>query len=275
MKEKKLLINKLTDYYFDKNNQNSNLLITPNVAKDFINHLLCIIIPEFYGKKFKNKKFVNSELNKIYKKLMLILGKNNSAKKTDQLIFSFFAALPEVERLLALDAKALFEEDPAAESLEEVIICYPGFLALSIFRVAHEFYKLKVPVFLRLLTEYAHQLTGIDIHPGATIGESFVIDHGTGIVIGRTTIIGNHVKIFQGVTLGALSVSKKLGNSKRHPTIEDRCVIYSNATILGGQTVVGENSIIGGNVWLTKSVPPFSLVHQLNEIKLLTKRKKA
>ncbi len=274
MKQKKQLLNKLTDYYFEKSNQNSNLLVTPNMAKDFINHLLGIIIPQFNGKKFKNKRAVNLELNTIYKKLLVILSKTQKTKEVDEIILNFFVSLTEIERLLVQDAEALFREDPAAESLEEVIICYPGFLALSIYRVAHVFYKLNVPVFPRLLTEYAHQLTGIDIHPGATIGESFVIDHGTGIVIGQTTIIGNHVKIFQGVTLGALSVKKTLENSKRHPTIGDHCVIYSNATILGGQTVIGENSVIGGNVWLTKSVPPFSLVHQLNETKLLTKKQK-
>jgi serine O-acetyltransferase len=161
-----------------------------------------------------------------------------------------------------LDAEAINLGDPAAESLDEVILAYPGFSAIAIHRLAHALHGLRVPIFPRLLGELAHQMTGIDIHPGATIGSSFAIDHGTGIVIGESAVIGNNVKIYQGVTLGALSVKKSLARSKRHPTIEDNVVIYAQAVILGGDTVIGHDSVIGGNVWLTHSVPPYSHVQQ-------------
>ena len=158
--------------------------------------------------------------------------------------------------------------DPAAKTLGEVILCYPGLFAITAYRLAHFFYQKNISILPRLICELAHEKTGIDIHPGASIGESFFIDHGTGIVIGETAVIGNHVKIYQGVTLGALSVEKSFAEKKRHPTIKDYCVIYSHATILGGETVVGEHSIIGGNVWMTKSVPAYSLVYHKSEVKL-------
>ncbi|MGA7720880.1 MAG: serine acetyltransferase [Ignavibacteriaceae bacterium] len=179
---------------------------------------------------------------------------------------SFINALPEVHRKLLLDAEAILSGDPAAESIDEVILAYPGFFAIAIYRLAHEFYKLNVPVFPRLLTEYAHEKTAIDIHPGAAIGELFAIDHGTGIVIGESVIIGNNVKIYQGVTLGALSVDKKMAKSKRHPTLEDNVVVYAHAVILGGNTVVGHHSIIGGNVWMVSSVPPYSVVYHERDL---------
>lgn len=172
----------------------------------------------------------------------------------------FIKGIPNLFCNLKKDAEAIFNNDPAAKSLNEVYLAYPGFFAISIFRMAKEFNSLGLPLIPRLMTEYAHQLTGIDIHPGATIGESFFIDHGTGVVIGETVIIHNNVKIFQGVTLGALKVKKNLINSKRHPTIEDNVIIYANATILGGTTVIGQNSIIGGNVWVTTSVAKNSIV---------------
>ena len=171
-----------------------------------------------------------------------------------------------------MDAEAIYQGDPAAESVDEVISAYPGFYAIAIFRIAHEFYKLNVPIFPRILTENAHQRTGIDIHPGATVGERFFIDHGSGIVIGETTVIGDDVKIYQGVTLGALSVDKTLASSKRHPTIEHNVVLYSNATILGGSTVIGHDSVIGGNVWLTESVPPYSVVYHKSEVRVRSSR---
>ena len=183
---------------------------------------------------------------------------------------AFFSRLPEIHNKLWLDAEAIYHGDPAAESIEEVVLAYPGFLAIAIYRIAHEFYLLEVPIFPRLLTEYAHQLTGIDIHPGARIGTPFFIDHGTGIVIGETTIIGNNVKIYQGVTLGALSVDKSLANTKRHPTIEDNVIIYAQAVILGGDTAIGHDSVVGGNSWLTRSVPPFSFVYTETKINVRT-----
>jgi serine O-acetyltransferase len=174
---------------------------------------------------------------------------------------AFFLQLPEIYRLLNTDIEAILHGDPAAKSEFEVIRAYPGFYALGFYRVAHALLELEVPLIPRILTECAHSKTGIDIHPGAQIGEYFHVDHGTGIVIGETTIIGDHVKIYQGVTLGALSVEKAMANTKRHPTIEDHVILYSNATILGGDTVVGHHSVIGGNVWLTHSVPAGSLVY--------------
>jgi serine O-acetyltransferase len=168
--------------------------------------------------------------------------------------------LPAIKKLMDTDIRAAYEGDPAAKGYDEIIFSYPGLLAISIYRLANLLHKHKVPVIPRIMTEHAHSLTGIDIHPGATIGESFFIDHGTGVVIGETTEIGHHVRLYQGVTLGALSLPKDAGDQfrykKRHPTIEDDVIIYSNTTILGGETVIGARSVIGGNIWITESVPP-------------------
>jgi serine O-acetyltransferase len=180
----------------------------------------------------------------------------------------FWKGIPEITKTLDLDALAAFNGDPAAYSVEEIVTCYPGFYAICIHRIAHELWIKKVPLLPRLLTEYAHEKTGIDIHPGAKISESFFIDHGTGVVIGETSIIGKNVKIYQGVTLGALSVKKNLQSSKRHPTIEDDVVIYANTTILGGDTIIGKASVIGGNVWLTESVVAKSVVFNKIESEL-------
>jgi len=175
-----------------------------------------------------------------------------------QSALAFIKSLPQVVMTLTTDIRATLSGDPASKSPDEIIFCYPGLLATLIFRMAHELYLLNIPTIPRIMTEYAHSLTGIDIHPGATIGSGFFIDHGTGVVIGETTIIGKNVRIYQGVTLGALSLPRdageKMRNTKRHPTIEDNVVVYSNTTILGGKTVIGEGSIIGGNIWLTESV---------------------
>lgn len=173
--------------------------------------------------------------------------------------------IPEIRRLLDLDVKAAFDGDPAAKSYHEIILSYPGLFAIAVYRLAHELWELGVPLLPRMMTEYAHAETGIDIHPGARIGESFFMDHGTGVIIGETTIIGRHVKLYQGVTLGAFSFPKDacgqlIRGQKRHPTIEDDVTIYAHATLLGGQTVVGRGSTIGGNVWLTEPVPPHSFV---------------
>lgn len=173
------------------------------------------------------------------------------AEKTS---IALIEAIPEIRRLARLDAIAAFNGDPAAKSGDEVIVSYPGLQAITVYRIAHFLHKCGVPVIPRIMSEHVHGKTGIDIHPGAEIGEGFFIDHGTGVVIGETTIIGKNVKIYQGVTLGALSVKKSLKNTKRHPTIEDDVTIYANATILGGDTVIGKGSVIGGNSWITKSV---------------------
>ncbi|WP_224250007.1 serine O-acetyltransferase EpsC [Hyalangium gracile] len=179
----------------------------------------------------------------------------------------FIAQLPDIYDALRQDAAAIHEADPAARSVDEVILTYPGFYAIAIFRVAHALHVLGLPLLPRLLTEFAHQRTGVDIHPGATIGRRFVIDHGTGVVIGETTVIGDGVKIYQGVTLGALVVQKNLSDKKRHPTLEDDVVVYANATILGGDTVVGRGTVIAGNAWLTQSVPPQSIVTRRTEVR--------
>lgn len=183
----------------------------------------------------------------------------------------FFTQLPVIYKALLKDAQAILDFDPAAKSIAEVVVAYPGFYATVVHRLSHQLWKQGVRLLPRLFSEYAHSKTGIDIHPGATIGESFAIDHGTGIVIGETTVIGNHVKIYQGVTLGALNVAKEFASTKRHPTIEDNVVIYSGATILGGSTVIGGGSVIGGNVWLTNSVPTNSVVYHKSEIKIKDK----
>lgn len=173
---------------------------------------------------------------------------------------NFMHDLPALRKMLASDVRAAYDGDPAAKSFDEIIFSYPGLLAITVYRMAHQLWEQGIPLIPRIMTEYAHSITGIDIHPGAHIGESFFIDHGTGVVIGETTEIGNRVRLYQGVTLGALSLPRKAGDelrhTKRHPTIEDDVIIYSGATILGGETVIGARSIIGGNVWLTESVPP-------------------
>ena len=181
-----------------------------------------------------------------------------------RLALDLLQKIPSIRKTLATDVKGAYEGDPAAKSYDEIIFSYPGMFAIMVYRVAHRLYELGVPLLPRIMSEHAHSVTGIDIHPGAEIGERFVIDHGTGIVIGETTRIGHSVRIYQGVTLGALSLPKdaveKLRGRKRHPTIEDEVIIYSGATILGGDTVIGARSVIGGNVWLTESVPPDTTV---------------
>lgn len=182
----------------------------------------------------------------------------------------YIATLPDVLEKLNMDAEATVNCDPASLSIEEVYMAYPGFYAIAIYRLAHELHKKGFPLVPRLMTEYAHRQTGVDINPGAVIGDSFHIDHGTGVVIGETAIIKNDVKIYQGVTLGGLYVAKSLQKTKRHPTIESNVTIYANATILGGNTIIGENSTIGGNAWVTSSVPANSTVFHTSEIKIKT-----
>jgi serine O-acetyltransferase len=184
----------------------------------------------------------------------------------------FVGQLAGIHALLTEDAEAINEGDPAARSVDEVVLTYPGFLAIAVYRVAHALHAAGLPLVPRLLTEYAHEKTGIDIHPGAHIGRRFCIDHGTGVVIGETTVIGNRVKLYQGVTLGAATVQKELANKRRHPTIEDGVVLYAGATILGGDTVVGHDSIVAGNAWVTQSVPPFSVVNRAGDVKARTSR---
>lgn len=201
-------------------------------------------------------KAVSDHLDQMFKGL---------TPESDSYTQLFINTLPSIKKTLLNDAGFIYESDPAAKDINEVIAIYPGFFAIYCYRIANVISKLSAPFLPRMITEYAHKVTGIDIHPGATIGSPFSIDHGTGIVIGETTLIGNYVKLYQGVTLGALSVDKSKASMKRHPTIEDNVILYAGSTILGGETVVGRNSIIGGNVWLTESVVPFSVVYHKSE----------
>lgn len=203
-------------------------------------------------------------------------SEEDAKKEADRICDSFFSALPDLQTLLMKDVQAAYDGDPAAHSKEEIIFCYPGLLAIFVYRMAHELYKLEVPFIPRIMSEYAHSHTGIDINPGATIGEYFFIDHGTGVVIGETTTIGNNVKIYQGVTLGALSTrsGQLLRDVKRHPTIEDDVTIYSSASILGGETVIGKGVVIGGNAFITSSVPAGSRVSVRTPELTITEKKK-
>lgn len=215
---------------------------------------------------------VASNLDKLEKEFDILINiacwdTDKPCKKVWQ---NYVEKLPTILQRLNLDAEATVNCDPASLSIEEVYMAYPGFYAIAIYRLAHELYKIGFPLVPRLMTEYAHRQTGVDINPGAQIGNSFHIDHGTGVVIGETAIIKDHVKIYQGVTLGGLFVAKHLQKTKRHPTIENNVTIYANATILGGETVIGENSVIGGNAWLTDSVPANSTVFHTPEIKIKT-----
>ncbi|MEO6523001.1 MAG: serine O-acetyltransferase EpsC [Mucilaginibacter sp.] len=232
-----------------------------------------LLYPEHSRQAFTSVNELRNEFDKLEDELCEILDATQACRdcNNDQVARNFFTLIPELYRLLNTDIQAIFRGDPAARSEFEVVRAYPGFYAICYYRLAHCLYQLNVPLLPRILTEHAHSTTGIDIHPAAVIGEYFHIDHGTGIVIGESCTIGKDVKLYQGVTLGALSVSKTMANTKRHPTVEDGVVIYSGATILGGETVIGANSIIGGNVWLTKSVDPDSRVYHTAEIKVLKK----
>jgi len=241
------------------------------VIADWASRLVCLLYPELSNCQLDTEEKIEAAFNKMRVELcgMLNATKACSDCNNEGISATFFQKVPELYRLLNTDIEAILTGDPAAKSEFEVVRAYPGFYALCFYRIAHMLVKLQVPLLPRILTEHAHSKTGIDIHPGAEIGEYFMIDHGTGVVIGETTHIGNRVKIYQGVTLGALSVDKGMASLKRHPTIEDDVILYSNATILGGETVVGHHSIIGGNVWLTNSVPAGSLVFHNPEITVL------
>ena len=216
---------------------------------------------EMFSRKLYYFLFTNSEEELSDLKNQFESFKDFVPNSTKETWDKFYTQFNSIRHKLSLDAQAILENDPAANNLDEVYLAYPGFLATAIYRLSHELLKLNVKVLPRVMSECAHSKTGVDIHPGAIIGESFFIDHATGIVIGETVEIGDRVKIYQGVTLGAWHVSKSLSNTKRHPTIENDVTIYANATILGGETKIGHNSVIGANVWLTKSVPAFSRVY--------------
>lgn len=225
--------------------------------------------------EWDNEEVLNKKYDLLKQHLAALLKYSiASPENIQKQVDVFFEALPErVYDKLRKDAEAVVNFDPAAESIEEVLAAYPGIYAIAIYRIAHQLHLQGIKTLPRILSEYAHGITGIDIHPAAIIGDSFFIDHGTGIVIGGTAVIGDNVKLYQGVTLGALHVSKELAQTKRHPTIEDGVIIYSGATILGGNTVVGSESVIGGNVWLTNSVMPNSVVYHKSEVTVRDKNR--
>lgn len=237
-------------------------------VESLVDEILALFFPQSASDVAASEEEVLARLTLLRADLSRILCAVVHRERSEELSGRFSALLPEIYELLRADADAMLAGDPAAESLEEVIAAYPGFVAIAVHRLAHGLHRLGVPLLPRLLAEVAHGRTGIDIHPGAEIGRSFCIDHGSGIVIGETAVIGQDVKIYQGVTLGALSVAKSEAGKKRHPTIEDRVVIYANATVLGGETTVGHDSVVGGNVWLTTSVPPSSYVYQTSKVRV-------
>jgi len=242
-------------------------------AQHWIHSLLGLLFPHlsvFPGKPvdiLRQSQELEAELTTL---LEVVAGDLTLAPS--ELARAYFSEdLPQIYLTLQQDGRCMLAGDPAAVSLDEVYQTYPGFLAVAIYRLAHGLHLRQIPLLPRLLTEYSHRLTGVDIHPGAKIGPSLCIDHGTGIVIGETSEIGACVKLYQGVTLGALSVEKNMAQTKRHPSIQDRVVIYAGATILGGETVIGHDSVIGGNVWLTRSIEPFSRVYQTSEVRVQRK----
>lgn len=235
----------------------------PSEVSQFFVELLGALFSDFTQLASLSEKQFEELMERLQRELERILRHNPTQGQGNPatLAKSFFDLLPEIFEALQKDITAMFEGDPAAKSRNEVIRTYPGFYAIAAYRIAHELHRLGVPGIPRIITEHAHSKTGIDIHPAAKIGAHFCIDHGTGVVIGETTVIGDHVKLYQGVTLGALSVNKEDAERKRHPTLEDHVVVYAGATILGGETIIGHHSVIGGNVWLTRSTPPHSKIY--------------
>lgn len=253
---------------------------------DLTQKLLRILFPGYaydktyriYNAKHNLSMLIEDVIYHLIQQITLVLRPTMlpeaASAKAEDISIAFMQKLPHIRALAQTDVDAAFEGDPAAANTDEIIFCYPGLLAISVYRLAHELYLLQVPMIPRIMTEYAHSQTGIDIHPGATIGEHFFIDHGTGIVIGQTTVIGQGVKIYQGVTLGGLSTrgGQSLRATKRHPTIEDNVTIYANASILGGTTVIGHNSVIGANAFITESIPPCTTVtNKSQELQLKTR----
>ena len=250
----KFLLNKYDDFRKD----------VPSMIKahNFTENLIIFLFPFKVDRKCTLPQ-IELNLAQLQIDFRDLLGtqENTLKRPVSEISHDFFSAIPGIYKNLMDDARHFLDFDPAARSIESVILYYPGFYAITVYRLAHVLYKLKISFLPRMMSEYAHSKTGIEIHPGAEIGENFFIDHGTGIVIGETTIIGKNVKIYQGVTLGAIMVDKNMRDKKRHPTIEDNVIIYSGSSILGGDTVIGHDTVIGGNVWLTKSVPPWSIVY--------------
>ena len=267
----------LADYQNDRDIDKIDLFRHPDkaVVTDMIQKLLRIVYPgysrdksyRFYHVKHNLSMLIEDVMFNLNRQVNLMLLAHGAEaewaqERAQEICLEFFRKIPEVRALVQTDVQASYEGDPAATSRDEIIFCYPGLFAITVYRLAHVLYELKVPMLPRIMTEHAHSITGIDINPGATIGNYFFIDHGTGIVIGETTVIGDHVKIYQGVTLGALTTrgGQSLRGKKRHPTIEDHVTIYAGASILGGGTVIGRESVVGSNVFITHSIPPCTTV---------------
>ena len=266
----------LEDYCHGRSIDNLDYSCHPDkeIIIDMIGKLLRIVYPgatkektyRIYNARHNLSMLIEDVMYNLNKQLSLIfrgtMEYTEAKKKAQQVSLQFFRAIPEVRAVAQTDVEAFFDGDPAAFSVEEIIFCYPGLFAITVYRLAHVLYDLGVPMLPRIMTEHAHSVTGIDINPGATVGKYFFIDHGTGIVIGETTVIGDHVKIYQGVTLGALTTrgGQSLRGKKRHPTIEDNVTIYAGASILGGGTVIGRDSVIGSNVFITHSIPACTTV---------------
>ena len=251
-----------------------------DVIIDIIDKLRRIVFPGYFKEKSYRIYNAKHNLSMLIEDVMFNLNRQiglvlqGSEADPEGICLEFFRAIPTVRALVQTDLQAAYDGDPAATGKEEIIFSYPGLFAITVYRLAHELYKLGVPMIPRIMTEHAHSITGIDIHPGAEIGEYFFIDHGTGIVIGETTVIGKGVKIYQGVTLGGLSTrgGQDLRGRKRHPTIGDNVTIYANASILGGETVIGHDSVIGASAFITTSIPPCTTVTQKNQELHLKKR---
>ncbi|MFB9863740.1 serine acetyltransferase [Rufibacter immobilis] len=250
--------------------QQNQFRIPTSLLCQFQNRLLQMLFPPLAEHPFQTAQELAQEASFLEQELESLLEgvQHISTFSAAETVEQFMRQLPALHEQLLADAQFILQEDPAARHIEEVMRSYPGFYAIAVYRTAHVLHQAGVPLLPRILTESAHNRTGIDIHPGARIDFPFCIDHGTGIVIGETTVIGKHVKLYQGVTLGALSVAKYMTDIKRHPTLEDHVIIYAGATILGGSTVIGSHSIIGGNVWLTESVPPYSRLYHRAQIKV-------
>ena len=241
-------------------------MLKKDIVEDFIHSTWGVLFPGYSDEILDKNTYFELKINALKKDLALLIHSIEQMLKIklspEMLVEQFVEELPKIDALLSMDLDAIFDGDPASNTKSEIILCYPGFYAIFVYRIAHKLSQLEIPLLPRVLSEEAHSKTGIDIHPAASIGHHFFIDHGTGIVIGETTIIGNYVKIYQGVTLGALSLrdGQKLKGNKRHPTILDHVTIYSEASIFGGNTVIGPNVTIGSNAFITSSVPENSVI---------------
>jgi serine O-acetyltransferase len=280
------LVSEMLDSYESRGGVNfQEELPSKEEVTDLLDHLLAVVFPGYFGLRGISKSdaqyVLGNALHGLYASLRNLVERSlrfecdsqgrlptdECARKAARVALGLLRGLPRIRALLQEDVQAAYDGDPAAKSIQEIIMSYPAVVAIATYRLAHELHREGVPYLPRMMTEEAHSLTGIDIHPGAEIGRSFFIDHGTGVVIGETTVIGSNVKLYQGVTLGALSFPKDergriIKGGKRHPTVEDNVVIYSGATILGGKTVIGHDSVIGGNCWIVSSVPPNTKVNE-------------